>query len=105
MQTESAAPQVPSTRAPRRQGTRQGHPRRGVWRCTGSTTDWTAMTNPCTTLDQMVNEIRLRWWVGSRAARTKNTPRVAYTATIISRYSDRPLLCQAHPDGHRTVSG
>ena len=24
-----------------------------------------------------LNEIRLRWWVGLRAAKTKNTPRVA----------------------------
>ena len=45
--------------------------------------DWTAMIAACTTLDQTVNQIRLRLASGFRAALSRKTPSVAYTPTII----------------------
>src|SRR6266446_4134210 len=39
--------------------------------------DCTAITPPCTTLDQTVNQIRLLWATGLRAASIRKTPSVA----------------------------
>ena len=46
-------------------------------RCSGYAIDCAAMIPPCTTLDQTVNQIRLRFASGSRAAMRRNTPSVA----------------------------
>ena len=42
------------------------------------------MTAPCTMLDQMAKEIRLRWSLGLLAVIIRKTPSVAYIAMIIS---------------------
>src|SRR5215510_1363432 len=63
------------------------------------------MIAPCTKLDQTVNQIRLLFAIGSREAIIKNTPSVAYTPKIISRYSARPPACHAQPDCQTIVSG
>src|SRR5215472_15144974 len=62
------------------------------------------MIAPCTKLDQTVNQIRLLCAIGSREAIIKNTPTVAYTPKIISRYSERPRACHAQPEGQTIVS-
>ena len=62
------------------------------------------MIAPCTKLDQTVNQIRLLCTIGSREAIIKNTPSVAYTPKIISRYSERPPACHAQPEGQTIVS-
>src|SRR5262245_282489 len=62
------------------------------------------MIAPCTKLDQTVNQIRLLCASGSREAIIKNTPSVAYTPKIISRYSERPPACHAQPEGQTIVS-
>src|SRR5215831_13093364 len=62
------------------------------------------MIAPCTKLDQTVNQISLSCAIGSREAIIKNTPSVAYTPKIISRYSERPPACHAQPEGQRIVS-
>src|SRR5215471_4953062 len=49
--------------------------------------------------------MRLLFAIGSREAIIKNTPSVAYTPKIISRYSARPPACHAQPDCHTIVSG
>src|SRR5215472_11009080 len=63
------------------------------------------MIAPCTKLDQTVNQMRLLFAIGSREAIIKNTPSVAYTPKIISRYSARPPACHAQPDCQTIVSG
>src|SRR5215831_18723306 len=63
------------------------------------------MIAPCTKLDQTVNQISLSCAIGSREAIIKNTPSVAYTPKIISRYSARPPACHAQPDCQTIVSG
>jgi hypothetical protein len=62
------------------------------------------MIAPCTKLDQTVNQIRLLCAIGSREAIIKNTPSVAYTPKIISRYSERPPACHAQPEGQTIVN-
>src|SRR6476619_5719965 len=62
------------------------------------------MIAPCTKLDQTVNQIRLLCAIGSREAIIKNTPSVAYTPKIISRYSERLPACHAQPEGQTIVS-
>ncbi len=54
-----------------------------------------------------MNQIRLSWARGFRAALIKNTPSVAYTPTIITKYSDAygGPECHAHPDGQTWASG
>ena len=42
----------------------------------------------CTMLDHIVNQIRLVFACGLRAAKIKNTPSVTYTPTIIMKYCD-----------------
>src|SRR5215471_16974834 len=49
--------------------------------------------------------MRLLFAIGSREAIIKNTPSVAYTPKIISRYSARPPACHAQPDCQTIVSG
>src|ERR1700748_3465659 len=64
------------------------------------------MIAACTTLDAMVNRIRLRFAAGSRDARMRKIPSVAYTPTIIMKYCDSygAPACHAQPDGQMIAS-
>ena len=81
-------------------------PSRGPIRCP-LPNDCTAMIAACTTLDHTVNQIRLRFACGFRAAFIKKTPSVAYTPTIIMKYSDwyGAPECHIHPEGQSTARG
>jgi len=52
-----------------------------------------------------MNPIRLRCKSESRFASSRNTPSVAQLPRTICSYIDGPPMRQAHPEGHKIVTG